>query len=641
MMLVVKILIFFTHTNGSDGLCNLKDCAMIQLNNISKAFGGQTLYEDISFILGPKERIGLVGRNGSGKSTLFKIITGELSHDGGSINVPKSYKIGYLRQHLEFSKSSVLEECIQSLAKEEEFDHYKAEKILSGLGFSEEDMSADPLSFSGGYQIRINLAKCLLEAPHLLLLDEPTNYLDIISLRWLKNFLKNYQGEVILITHDRDFMDDVVTHTMGISRGGLKKIKGVTANFYERLIEDELVYEQTRANQEKKKKELMSFVDRFRAKASKATQAQSRLKQLEKMGTMDELAKEGNLGFSFRYTECPGKVILTADDLSFSYSGSDDELLFKNLKLDIKREDCIGIIGKNGKGKSTLLNVLTGELKQNSGEIKYHPSAQVGHFGQTNINRLSEGMTIASEVASSNTELSFSEVRSICGSMMFEGDLADKKISVLSGGEKSRVMLGKILAHKSNILYLDEPTNHLDMEAVETLCEKLEKFPGAIVLVTHNEMFLRRLANRLVVFREGGAEVFEGNYDEFLEKVGWDEDIVQTAEVVKEEKFSKKDLKRLRAELVSERSKESKPFRKRMDELEKDIFTKEEKIDEINNSLIEVSSSGDGSKITELSKNLGVLQKLLDIEYDELSELTDKYEEIQKSYETRLNELEL
>ena len=488
--------------------------------------------------------------------------------------------------------------------------------------------------------MRIELAKILLSKPDLILLDEPTNYLDIISLRWLKNFLKNYQGEVILITHDRDFMDDVVTHTMGISRGGLKKIKGETAKFYERLLEDELIYEQTRSNQEKKKKELMSFVDRFRAKASKATQAQSRLKQLEKMGTMDELAKEGNLGFSFRYTECPGKTILSANDLSFSYSGSDEELLFKGLKLDIKRDDCIGIIGKNGKGKSTLLNVLTGELQQNSGDIKYHPSAQIGHFGQTNINRLSENMTIANEVATSNAELSFSEVRSICGSMMFEGELADKKISVLSGGEKSRVMLGKILAHRSNILYLDEPTNHLDMEAVETLCEKLEMFPGAIVLVTHNEMFLRRLANRLVVFREGGAEIFEGSYDEFLEKVGWDEDVAESIDVVKEEKYSKKDLKRLRSELVSERSKETKPLKKRMDELERDIFAKEEKIDEINESLIVASTTNDGAKVTELSKNLGVLQKILDIEYEELSEITDRFEEIQAVYESRLNELE-
>ncbi len=609
------------------------------MSNISKSFGGQTLYEDISFTIGSKERVGLVGRNGSGKSTLFKIITGELALDAGSMNIPKSYKIGYLRQHLDFNKASVLEECVESLSDDEKFDHYKAEKILSGLGFSEEDMSSDPNSFSGGYQIRINLAKCLLENPHLLLLDEPTNYLDIVSLRWLKGFLKSFQGEVVIITHDRDFMDDVITHTMGISRGRLKKIKGTTIKFYEQLLEEEMLYEQTRANQDKKKKDLMAFVDRFRAKASKATQAQSRLKQLGKMETLGELQKEGNMGFSFRYVDCPGKVIANINDLSFSY-GENEDILFKDLNFSIKKNDCIGIIGKNGKGKSTLLNVMTKELKENTGEIKYHPSTQIGHFGQTNINRLSEKITIAEEIRSSNTDLSFSDVRSICGSMMFEGDLADKKISVLSGGEKSRVMLGKILAHKSNILFLDEPTNHLDIEAVETLCEKLENFPGAIVLVTHNEMILRRLANRLVLFRSGGAEVFEGNYDEFLEKIGWEEEVVEKGMEKPRETLSYAQVKKLKSELISNRSKETKHLKKKMDQLEVDIFAKEEKVDDINSELLEISASGDGKRISELSRNLGTLQKVLDLEYTELSDITDEYQVIMDDYEGKISELE-
>lgn len=609
------------------------------MSNISKSFGGQTLYEDISFTLGAKERVGLVGRNGSGKSTLFKIITGELSHDAGIMNVPKSYKIGYLKQHLQFDRASVLDECIESLSDDEKFDHYKAEKILSGLGFSEEDMNSDPNSFSGGYQIRINLAKCLLENPHLLLLDEPTNYLDIVSLRWLKNFLKTFQGEVIIITHDRDFMDDVITHTMGISRGRLKKIKGTTVKFYEQLLEEELLYEQTKSNQDKKKKELMAFVDRFRAKASKATQAQSRLKQLGKMESMAELQKEGNMGFSFRYIDCPGKVIAKVNDLSFSYGASED-LLFKGLNFEVKKNDCIGIIGKNGKGKSTLLNVMTRELKENSGDVKYHPSAQIGHFGQTNINRLSEKVTIAEEIRSSNPELSFSDVRSICGSMMFEGDLADKKISVLSGGEKSRVMLGKILAHKSNILFLDEPTNHLDIEAVETLCEKLESFPGAIILVTHNEMILRRLANRLVLFRSGGAEVFEANYDEFLEKVGWEEEILQEASEKVKIKLTYGEVKKLKSELVANRGRETKPLKQRMDQLEEDIFAKEEKVDDINAELLELSSGGEGKRISELSRNLGTLQKVLDMEYAELSEITDTYQSIMDDYKIKINDID-
>jgi ATP-binding cassette subfamily F protein 3 len=609
---------------------------MIQLNNISKSFGGQNLYEDISFTLGTKERVGLVGRNGSGKSTLFKIITGEMSQSSGNVNIPKNYKIGYLSQHLSFEKDTVLEECILSLSEDEKFDHYKAEKILSGLGFSDEQMQEPPSKFSGGYQIRINLAKCLLENPNLLLLDEPTNYLDILSLRWLRNFLKSFEGEVILITHDRDFMDDVVTHTMGITRGRLKKIKGSTVKFYEQLIEEDLLYEQTRANQEKKRKELTAFVDRFRAKASKATQAQSRLKQLEKMGSTDELAKEGSMSLSFRHIPCPGKVITTVKDISFGY---EEEDLFSKINFEIKRDDCIGIIGKNGKGKSTLLNVITGELKERSGEVNYHPSVSIGHFGQTNIKRLHESNTIAAEVQSTNTDLTHTDVRKICGSMMFEGELADKKISVLSGGERSRVMLGKIIAHKSNILFLDEPTNHLDMESVEILCEKLEEFPGAIVLVTHNEMLLRRLANRLVVFRKGGAEIFEGSYDDFLEKLGWEEEEDLEKSVQEKSKLSKKEEKKLRSELISQRSAATKDLKKRMDKLEEDIFAKEEKVDELNEKLVELSSSGDGKKISEVSQNLATLNKVLELEYHELSEITDEFHTILEDFEKRLTEL--
>jgi ATP-binding cassette subfamily F protein 3 len=610
---------------------------MIQLNNISKAFGGQNLYEDISFTLGTKERVGLVGRNGSGKSTLFKIITGEMAYEAGSVNIPKNYKIGYLSQHLKFEKNTVLEECVESLSEEEKFDHYKAEKILSGLGFTDDQMSENPSKFSGGYQIRINLAKCLLESPNLLLLDEPTNYLDILSLRWLRTFLKSFDGEVIIITHDRDFMDDVITHTMGLTRGRLKKIKGSTVKFYEQLLEEDMLYEQTRANQEKKKKELQGFVDRFRAKASKAKQAQSRQKQLEKMGSMDELGKEGSMALSFRHTHCPGKTITTVKDVSFGYS--EEENLFSGINFDIKREDCIGIIGKNGKGKSTLLNVVTGELKARSGEVNYHPSASIGHFGQTNIKRLHEDNSIVTEVSETNTELSKTDVRKICGSMMFEGELADKKISVLSGGERSRVMLGKIIAHKSNILFLDEPTNHLDMESVEILCEKLEEYPGAIVLVTHNEMLLRRLANRLVIFRKGGAEIFEGTYDEFLEKVGWEEEEIDSSKVEQKPKLSKKEENRLRTELVNERSKATKKLKSKMDALEAAIFAKEEKVEELNNLLIEVSSSGDGKKISEVSQNMATLNKVLELEYAELSDITDEYLEINSQFEEKLSNL--
>ncbi len=495
---------------------------MIQLNSISKHFGVQVLFDDLDLMVGRGERIGFVGRNGSGKSTLFKVILGDLTPDAGEINIPKGYRIGALDQHIHFTKPTVLEECCQVLTEDEQYDWWKAERILFGLGFTEEDMQKAPESFSGGYQVRINLTKALVQNPNLLLLDEPTNYLDIVSLAWLKGFLRSFTGEVLLITHDRDFMDSVATHTAGLTRKRLRKYKGDTSKFYEQVAVSDEMYEQTRLNQEKKKKELQGFVDRFGAKASKAAQAQSRAKQIEKMGTIAKLSDEHSLGFRFHYKECPGKVILEANDLSFSYSGEACDDLFSNLSLSIGRHDRIGIIGKNGKGKSTLLNVLAGELKARTGTITSHPSISMGHFGQTNIERLHLNNTIQNEITESNPDLSFAQVRKICGTMMFEGDLANKEISVLSGGEKSRVMLGKILAHKSNILLLDEPTNHLDMESIESLTNEIENFEGAVVVVTHSELMLRAIANKLIIFHKGIAEFFDGTYDEFLEKIGWE-----------------------------------------------------------------------------------------------------------------------
>lgn len=495
---------------------------MIQLNSISKHFGSQTLFDDLDLMISKGERIGFVGRNGSGKSTLFKIILGELTPDDGKINIPKGYKIGALDQHIHFTKSTVLEECCQVLTEDEQYDWWKAERILFGLGFTEEDLQKDPTSFSGGFQVRINLTKALVQNPNLLLLDEPTNYLDIVSLRWLRGFLRAFKGEVLLITHDRDFMDSVATHTIGLTRKRLRKYKGNTAKFYEQVSVSDEIYEQTRSNQEKKKKELQAFVDRFGAKASKAAQAQSRAKQIEKMGTLAKLSDEHSLGFRFHYKECPGKIILESTDLSFSYSGKPEDDLFSNISISIGRNDRIGIIGKNGKGKSTLLNVLAGELKARAGSTSNHPSMSIGHFGQTNIERLHAGNTIQNEITESNPELSFAQVRKICGTMMFEGDLANKKISILSGGEKSRVMLGKILAHKSNILLLDEPTNHLDMESIESLTNEIKRFEGAVIVVTHSELMLKEIANKLIIFHKGIAEFFDGTYDEFLEKIGWE-----------------------------------------------------------------------------------------------------------------------
>jgi len=516
---------------------------MIIASNLEKSFGPQVLFDGVSFLINPGERIGLVGKNGTGKSTLFKMILGSEKYDSGTLSTPKGYRIGALEQHIHFTQNTVLKECIQALPVEKQWDHYKAEIILSGLGFSEQDFQKDPATFSGGFQVRINLCKALLADPNMLLLDEPTNYLDILSLRWLKEYLNKWPGEMILITHDRDFMDKVTTHTLGLHRKQARKVQGGTIKFYELIVQEEETYEQTRKNLENKRKEMQNLVDRFRAKASKATMAQSRLKMMEKMGTMEKLSTEKNLGFRFNHLACPGKTIMNIKNLSFSYNGKDN--IFSDISFSIGRHDRIGIIGANGKGKSTLLNCLAGELTPTGGDIIPHPSASLGHFGQTNIDRLEPQNQVLNEILRSNPSLSLQAAHSICGAMMFEGDMAKKKVSVLSGGERSRVLLGKIISHPTNLLLLDEPSHHLDVESIECLIEELNDYAGALVIVTHSELILKALAKNLIIFHRGQAEYFHGGYDDFLEKVGWEGEPV--AEKKAKTKMNKKEARKLRA----------------------------------------------------------------------------------------------
>lgn len=606
---------------------------MIQAKNLGMSFGTQNLFENVTFQLGSKERIGLVGRNGTGKSTLFKIILGEITATSGEITRPKDYTIGSLEQHIHFTKPTVLEECEQVLRLalkegEELFSTHEAEKILFGLGFKDEDLQKDPKSFSGGYQIRINLTKALLKKPNLLLLDEPTNYLDIVSIRWLKNFLRNFDGEILLITHDRDFMDEVVTHTMGIHRHALKKIKGDTVKYYEQILLDEELYEKARESFERKKKEMQSFIDRFKAKASKAAQAQSRVKALEKMGNMNKLSNVEDLGFKFRYADIPAKTLFEVKHLSFGYNEGDK--LFHGLSFAVNKNDRIGIIGKNGKGKSTLLNNISGDLSPLEGKISFHPSVKVGHFGQTNIQRMSLEATIIEEIQSENGDLSIAQVRNIAGTMMFDGDLAKKKIKVLSGGERARVLLGKILAKPANLLLLDEPTNHLDLESIESLTEEIANFEGAVVLVTHSEIMLRNLCNKLVIFHQGNAEYFEGTYDDFLEKIGWEEE-KQVSQVVTG-KLSEKELKQRRIELVQERAKRLRPHQDLIEQLEKDIEEKETFSKRLMEALNSSEVLNDNSKLQDYTHALGKLNQQIDDLFEKLSLEEEKVSSIQSEY---------
>ena len=611
---------------------------MIQLTNLAKSFGGQTLFNDVNLKLARNQKIGFVGRNGSGKSTLFKIILGEESYDSGDVSIPKNYMIGTLKQHLVFTEKTVREECALVLPEDEQWNFYKIEKLLFGLGFSEEDLDKDPLSFSGGYQIRINLVKLLATEPNMLLLDEPTNYLDIISLRWLRGFIREFDGELILITHDRDFMDSVTTHTMGVQRKGLRLVQGDSHKYYSTLEMEDETYEKTKQNQDKKRKELEEFVARNKARASTAALAQSKQKELDKMDDMEDLQNDATLSFNFNYKETPAKIIFRAEGLGFGYNP--DEPLFKNITFAMEKGKRLAIIGKNGKGKSTLLNYIAGELPLQQGKLDFHPSTTFAHFGQTNIERLNVKATVVDEIASVNKDIGIPQARNIAGRMMFSGDLGDKKVEVLSGGERSRVMLGKIIATPANLLFLDEPTNHLDMQSIDALADAIDSFEGSLIMVTHSEMLLHRLADALIIFHKGGAEYFDGTYAEFLEKIGWEEEEGTVKAKKTKPKINHKERKKLRKAVTQARNEVRKPYTKEIRLCEEKIEVLESDIAVKNEILEKASSSGDNDIIMELSKEVGLVQQDIDAYFERLEIATEKDDEIVAEYDIKLEEID-
>jgi len=618
---------------------------MIGVENLHKSFGSQILFEGASFKLNPKERIGLVGLNGHGKTTLFRIIIGEESPDTGTISVPKHYRIGYVRQDLDFTKDTVLKEVMTGLPAQERDHYWKVEKILTGLGFNKDDMQRHPFDFSGGFQVRLNLAKVLVSEPDLLLLDEPTNYLDITSIRWVERFLMNWPREMMLITHNRGLMDKLVTHTMGIYRKKVRKIPGNTEKFYAQLAQEEEVHEKTRIKDERRRREIEQFIARFRAKARLANLVQSRIKTLAKTGKKEKLEKLKTLDFAFRSSPFLGKHVLSARDLSFSYDPC--KPLIENFNITIGAGDRICVVGKNGKGKTTLLKLLTGVLKPQSGDIVLNPAVRKGFFEQTNIHSLVHTRTVEEEILYSHSDVDRPQARNICGAMLFEGDKALKKIGVLSGGEKSRVLIGKLLATPVNLLLLDEPTNHLDLESCDALLAAIDSFAGTVVMATHNEMFLKTLAERLIVFHNERIYLFEDGYQRFLEKGGWEDEedvlVSGSGETKKEDtriNLSKKEIRRRRSEVISERARILKPLEQRLHRTEDYIEEHEKTFAELHAAMQTATQTGDAISITELSKSIHRCQADIEKLYDELLKSSGVLEAQKAIFEEKLERLD-
>ena len=613
---------------------------MLQIQGIYKSFGEQDLFHDAGCLIDAGEKVGIVGANGHGKSTLLRMILSEIEPDQGNIAVSRGIRIGHLSQHLVFKAATVLDEACTVLVEEDGFlPIFKAESMLMGLGFTEEQLKQPPGELSGGFQVRLNLAKALLEDPDLLLLDEPNNYLDIVSMRWLKEFLRKWRRTLLLVTHDRDFMDAITTHTLAVHRRKLRKFQGGTEKAWQQIYIEEEMHEKTRVNTERKIAHEMRFVERFRAKARRASQAQSRLKQINKRERLEKLDELSSLSFSFHYKHNPGKWALEARRLQFAYD--DGPTLIENLDLHIGAGDRVGVIGQNGKGKSTLLRLMAGELEPVEGEVRTHPSTSINLFGQSAMRVLRPERSIEEEVYEANSTLNRTQVRDICGAMMFGGDLALKKVEVLSGGEKSRTLLGRVLACPGNLLLLDEPTNHLDMASTDALIEAIKAYPGAAVMVTHVESVLRETCNRLVIFDDGKVRVFEGTYDDFLRRHGWSsEDQPVEEKGPRKRRENRKDLKRERAELIRERSQALKPLKQTIDSNEKLIMMLEEKVEKTEADLIAASESGDGEAIASLEQELNNLRASIDRAFEKFETASEEHDRLEAEFREKLGEEE-
>jgi len=617
---------------------------MIAVDSLSKSFGAQLLFDGISFKINRKERVGLVGRNGHGKTTLFRIIAGLESADSGTVSVPKNYRIGYVEQEPAFRAETVLQEAALGLPPVERDKLWKVEKILFGLGFDPKDLDRPPAELSGGYQVRLNLAKVLLADYDLLLLDEPNNYLDITSIRWLGRFLRSWPGEFVLITHDRSFMDSVITHILGIHRKKVRKIAGDTGKYYAQIAQDEETYEKTRINDERKRKEIELFISKFRAKAQLVGLVQSRIKTLAKMEKREKLEKIAALDFSFSHKPFHGKYALNAGDISFSYEPL--RPLIREFNVSIGSGDRVCVVGKNGRGKTTLLKLFAGVLRPQQGEVTRPLNVSAGYFEQSYVAGLDESNTVLEEITRADPEADPRRGRAICGAMMFTQDEALKKIAVLSGGEKSRVVLGKIIASPVNLLLLDEPSNHLDMESNDALLAAIDNFEGAVVMVTHNEMFLHALAQRLVVFQGDRVIVYEGGYQRFLERVGWTEEDdlprekqAAEPEVPGQDSSNPKEKRRKRSAVLTERARILRPLEDKMAGTEAAIETKEYELEDLNRAIVEAGRGKRGPEIVEVSKAMHRLKEDIEALYKRLEAQTEEHRKIKSRYDRELADL--
>ncbi|RLB43076.1 MAG: ABC transporter ATP-binding protein [Deltaproteobacteria bacterium] len=642
--------------------------SIVNIINIAMIFPGRTLFQGLSFQIDTGDRIGLVGPNGSGKTTLLRLLNREIQPESGEIVFAKGIRVGYLPQDVdEESEGKLLESVVYSVPSRRELElkvmelenlldkataqeqtlrltqdlgdahqalaeldlsypRYEAEKILLGLGFQQRDFSRPVASLSGGWKMRAFLARLLYQKPDLLLLDEPTNHLDVPSVKWLEDYLYSFRGALVLVSHDSNFLNRQTNRTIGFEPEGVRIYAGNYAAYIKAREEERSVLEAKAKNQEQKIKEAQRFVERFKAKASKARQAQSKIKLIKKMELIKTFKKQKTIHFKFPPVERSGRIVFTLENLA---KGFGTEPLYSEVNLSVIRGDRIAVIGPNGCGKTTLLKLLAGELEPDYGKIRMGHGVKIAYFAQHHSEMLRNDKTVLEEVAQSAPDMSIGQIRNVCGAFLFSGNEVEKLVGVLSGGERARVLLAKLLVNPGNVMIMDEPTNHLDIVSSETLIESLQGYNGTLIFVSHNTSFINRLATK--IWDVSGHTIIEypGNLDEYYDHLARkaaaetssepveDQGRVsgQAPEEVKPRRKSKKDLKRERAERRRQIQQALNPIELTIHELEEQISALENRQAQLEEQLSNPEVFKDSQKgpalAQEYKENKENLDKLL------------------------------
>jgi ATP-binding cassette subfamily F protein 3 len=655
---------------------------MLTITNLNLQFGAARLFTDVSARINAGDRIGLVGVNGAGKSTLLKMLAGLSDANESAISRAKGMSVSYLPQEMAsvppdralfneaetaFAETLAMRKEMEeinrrlqgvepgteelagflerhgelqySLDQADEFRmQSQIEKVLMGLGFRKADLERPCSAFSGGWLMRLMLSKLLLARPSLLLLDEPTNHLDIESLTWLEDFLKTYQGAMVIVSHDRAFLDNTTRLTWELSLGRLTVYKGNYSHYAEEKEARLRIRRAAHANQQARIQQTMRFVERFRSKATKASQVQSRLRQLEKMEKIELEGTEREISFSFPPAAVCGRLVLDVRNLTKSYGRN---LVFRNVSFQLQRGEKLAVVGANGAGKSTLARLLAGLERADGGDVRLGHNVRPSYYGQHQARELSPELTVLETLSSAWGSLTVTGQRSLLGAFLFRGDDVEKRVQVLSGGEKSRLALARMIATPANLLILDEPTNHLDMLSQDVLLEAMAQYDGTIVVVSHNRYFLNRFINRVLEVKDGHATLFEGNLDDYLYRIRQAREVTGEGDVDGDSRVQRGEdgggskgraTRQVQARKRQEKGRLLAPFKEATNRSETEIERLESRKAELERCMADPELYREEAALAGWSREYRDLERLLADLYREWEKALARIEEIESSF---------